>query len=621
MVAVPERFDLYALRRQLDTASAVGIHFQLAKQEDSSVHVAAIAVAWPKSDDSPLGATWVFHATSTFSSLWRDLLDSVLTAPNVTKSMLGVHEAAHALHDGKPYTLNSAIDLQLYFEHVVDTRIRDATLPRIVNQLDVNTTLDAYKDALTESKPSRYVEGSSWRPGQFPHELAKSMAAKAQAYLACLEQGLLNKTSRIARQQLQVMTSRRWAYAAREESGGRPKIWFDTEHDFTPRSLECLGSEDAVANAIPMLDLQCEIDSLLALLPSRYREVILSIDGYATKLVDVCLDVGRLPHAYIGRSQRVVLDTQRNGSPLSFSRLTKLLTVSDNGSQDSPGAVTVNEIKSVLDQLGGELKIGNDNRAGIDRQLHRISVMRSKTDQIYGLTLRVGRTLYFASNYLLDLLMSSEHRAKSILLLGRPGSGKTTLIRDIARCISESGVNVCIIDTSNEIGGDGLVPHGCVGWSRRMMVKSLGEQASVMVECVQNHTVETLIVDEIGRKAEVNAASTVRQRGPRIIASAHGDFRSLIKNKDLNGLIGGVQSVTVGDSEARKNSHLGKVQAKRGGNPIFDVVVEIDEVERGKCRIVWDVGQAVDDVLSGDTAFLSETRFQSFGMRGVQVVG
>ncbi|KAJ0389978.1 hypothetical protein P43SY_011652 [Pythium insidiosum] len=192
--------------------------------------------------------------------------------------------------------------------------------------------------------------------------------------------------------------------------------------------------------------------------------------------------------------------------------------------------------------MGGEHKIGDDNRAGIDRQLHRISVMRNKTQQIYGLTLRVGRTLRYASNMLLDLLLSPTHHDKSVLLLGRPGSGKTTLIRDIARCISETGENVCIIDTSNEIGGDGVVPHSCIGWARRMMVRSLDEQASVMIECVQNHTVETLIVDEIGRKAEVNAAGTVRQRGPRLIASAHGDLSSLIKNVDLKGLIGGRQT-------------------------------------------------------------------------------
>lgn len=166
--------------------------------------------------------------------------------------------------------------------------------------------------------------------------------------------------------------------------------------------------------------------------------------------------------------------------------------------------------------------------------------------------------------------------------------------------MSETAENVCIIDTSNGIGGDGVVPHACVGFTRRMMVNSLEQQANVMAECAQNHAVGTLIVDEIGRKAEVAAAGTVRQRGPRLITSAHGDLRSLIKNQALRGLVGGVQTVTISDAAGQMTPDKGKVQPSRAGNPIFDVVVELgNDTDQGRCQIVWSTADAVDSILAG----------------------
>ncbi|KAF4320804.1 hypothetical protein BBO99_00002899 [Phytophthora kernoviae] len=358
------------------------------------------------------------------------------------------------------------------------------------------------------------------------------------------------------------MTSARWKNAIVNK--GCRAIWFDPDADNQPRSLECIELNSALVEsseqtsekhkstpvALPSLQLQCELDPLLKVLPTEYQHAILAIDNYHGKLVDVCLDVGRTPYVYTGKRQRAVLT--QDGSTVSKE--------------------TIDE---VLRKLGGEMRIGNDNRVGIDQQLHRISVMRSKTDEVYGLTMRVGRALRNAACSLTDLLLSQRHNNKSVLVLGHPGSGKTTLIRDVARCVSETMEN--------------------------------------------NHTVETLIIDEIGRKAEVLAASTVRQRGPRLIASAHGDFRALIKNPDLKGLVGGSQQVLVGDATAAKSPNKSKLQTQRAGNPIFDVIVELDHVIRSQCRIIWDVAKAVDCVLGGQ-CYSFETRQWDSSTCGVQVI-
>mmetsp|Transcript_14907 Transcript_14907/g.24089 ORF Transcript_14907/g.24089 Transcript_14907/m.24089 type:complete len:239 (-) Transcript_14907:147-863(-) len=213
---------------------------------------------------------------------------------------------------------------------------------------------------------------------------------------------------------------------------------------------------------------------------------------------------------------------------------------------------------------------------------------------------------------LMDFLMGSD---KSILILGEPGSGKSTIIREATRQLAEKK-NVIVVDTSNEIAGDGKTPHSCIGLARRMMVPSLDQQSSIMIEAVQNHTPHVMVIDEIGRPKEVQAARTVKQRGVRMIASAHGDFRRLLKNRDLVGLVGGLESVTMGDEMAkeeakRKQSQAAKIdgddrvftvsktKVQRGGEPTFEVIVEVRRGTRHEWRIIADTAKAVDHVLDG----------------------
>jgi len=165
---------------------------------------------------------------------------------------------------------------------------------------------------------------------------------------------------------------------------------------------------------------------------------------------------------------------------------------------------------------------------------------------------------------------------------------------------------VFVIDTSNEIAGHGNIPHTCIGSARRMMVESLEAQAGTMIECVQNHTPSIMVIDEIGRKEEVLAAQTSKNRGVRMIASAHGDMRSLLKNKDIRGLVGGLETVTLGDAEAKalqKKRGLKELQKQvtvRAGPPSFDIVVELKRGKLHEWNIILNSAKAVDDILLGD---------------------
>ncbi len=248
-----------------------------------------------------------------------------------------------------------------------------------------------------------------------------------------------------------------------------------------------------------------------------------------------------------------------------------------------------------LDESIKQLKFGEDNRAGLPRMLHRISAIRSRSGKVVGLTCRFGRAITGTISLIEDLVASG----KSVLILGRPGVGKTTMLRETARVLAdELKKRVIIVDTSNEIAGDGDIAHSGIGRARRMQVQRPSEQHAVMIEAVENHMPEVIIIDEIGTELEAQASRTIAERGVQLIGTAHGQLlENLMVNPTLSDLVGGIQSVTLGDDEARRRGTQ-KTVLERKQPPTFDVLVEIrswDEV-----LVYGNVGEAVDSLLAGE---------------------
>ncbi|MHB2015762.1 MAG: R3H domain-containing nucleic acid-binding protein [Candidatus Xenobia bacterium] len=285
-----------------------------------------------------------------------------------------------------------------------------------------------------------------------------------------------------------------------------------------------------------------DLERLMQVLPSRVRDELEKVEG-RTVLVEVVLDLGREPEARL---------------PEGFVFL-------------SGQEVTRDDLRYVVSRVGA---FGNDNRAGIERTLHRISCIRNRAGDIVGLTCRVGRSVQGTINVIRDIVESG----RSILLLGRPGVGKTTMLREVARVLAdEMNKRVIVVDTSNEIAGDGDVPHPGIGHSRRMQVPHSDLQHAVMIEAVENHMPEVIVVDEIGTEAEAYAARTIAERGVQLVATAHGNtLQNLIANPTLSDLVGGIQAVTLSDEEARKRGTQ-KTVLERKAPPTFDVVVEIKD--------------------------------------------
>jgi len=324
-----------------------------------------------------------------------------------------------------------------------------------------------------------------------------------------------------------------------------------------------------------------DLKQLLDVLPKFVREP-LEKHPNRDSLIEIVLDIGRRPEA-------------------RFSDTTEYF---------SYRTVVWQDLDLILKKLG---KFSSDNRAGIEKTLHRISSLRNRKGNVIGLTCRIGRAFFGTVSIIRDLL----EQEKSILLLGRPGVGKTTAIREIARVLSDGmKKRVIIIDTSNEIAGDGDLPHPSIGKARRMQVSNTQNQYEVMIEAVENHMPEIIIIDEIGTDSEAFAARTIAERGVQLVGTAHGNtLENLIKNPTITDLIGGIQYVTLGDEEAKRRGSTKSI-LERKAPPTFDIAIELPNPQTW--IIHENIEKSVDLLLQGQTVPVQKRSFVLPGKRLVE---
>jgi stage III sporulation protein SpoIIIAA len=318
-----------------------------------------------------------------------------------------------------------------------------------------------------------------------------------------------------------------------------------------------VGSQDRQRETID------DLDAMLSSLPPEIVDAVHALPD-REELIEVVMDLGRRPEGRFPDSEVSLLDRE----------------------------ITEADIGFVVDHIGS---FGDDNRAGIERTLHRISAIRNRNGKVVGLTCRVGRAVYGTIEIIADFVETG----KSILIMGRPGIGKTTMLREAARVLADDfGKRVVVVDTSNEIAGDGDIAHPAIGKARRMQVRTPSMQHEVMIEAVENHMPQVIVIDEIGTELEAAAARTIAERGVQLIGTAHGNnLDNLMLNPTLSDLIGGIQSVTLGDEEARRR-RTQKSVLERKAPPTFDVIVEIQDRER--VAVHSDVAETVDALLRGD---------------------
>ncbi len=313
-----------------------------------------------------------------------------------------------------------------------------------------------------------------------------------------------------------------------------------------------------------------DLEALLATLPPSIHDAVNRLEN-RSELLEIVMDLGRFAEGRFPEGE-VILSIQ---------------------------PVTNADLEYVVERIG---EFGDDNRAGIERTLHRISALRNRKGKIVGLTCRIGRAVLGSIALIRDIV----EQGQSILILGRPGVGKTTLLREIARVLAdEANKRVVVVDTSNEIAGDGDIPHPGIGRARRMQVARTAEQHAVMIEAVENHMPQVIVIDEIGTELEAAAARTIAERGVQLVATAHGNsLGNLLVNPTLSDLVGGIQTVTLGDEEARRR-HTQKSILERKAPPTFDVVVEQQSWE--ELIVHRDVADTVDSMLRGQ-AIVAEER-------------
>jgi stage III sporulation protein AA len=315
-----------------------------------------------------------------------------------------------------------------------------------------------------------------------------------------------------------------------------------------------------VSDQVTAISTAAETDLLLDVLPPRLRDAVVQACD-RDLLVEIVMDLGRPAEARTFTSHQVFPELE----------------------------VTEDDLAHVIERIGD---FGDDNRAGIARTLHRISALRNRKGRVIGLTLRIGRAIYGTAEIVRDIIESGQN----MLLLGRPGVGKTTLLRETARLLAENK-RVVIVDTSNEIAGDGDIPHPAIGHARRMQVATPTLQHEVMIEAVENHNPQVVVIDEIGRELETEAARTIAERGVQLVGTAHGNtLDNLLLNPTLSDLIGGIESVTLSDEEARRRGTQKSVLERRAP-PTFDVVIELQDWQR--MVVHTDVAASVDALLRG----------------------
>lgn len=305
-----------------------------------------------------------------------------------------------------------------------------------------------------------------------------------------------------------------------------------------------------------------DVLEVLKLLPKNIQKIIKEHD--LNKLIEVVVDIGRIPEARFSKGKVILLGEQ---------------------------SMTRAMIQEIVAQVGD---FDQSNRAGLEGTLHRISCVRNKNGDVVGLTMRIGRSIFGTISIIKDYI----DQFKSVLLLGPPGVGKTTMLREIAYHLStEKSKRVVIIDTSNEIAGDGDIPHSAIGRARRMQLPFDKQQHDVMIEAVENHTPEVIVIDEIGTKEEADAARTIAERGVTLIGTAHGtSLDNVIQNPMLSDLVGGIEIVTLGDEEAKKRGTRKSI-LERAAKPTFDICVEI--IDKYTVNVHKNVANSVDAILRG----------------------